>query len=293
MTFTRSNFPFRTIHVVALCLCAGAIPWSSAFTSMAQMILVANWVAGGIVHRDIASRFRKAITSPATFVFLSFLLLHIIGLLWTQDMKWGLDLCRILFPILVLGIILSGSDRLTAKELRTVLLFGAWNVIIAGTSGLIFSKHADTDYRSIALFISHIRLSLLLCLAVVFLLHYRSVKGWLNVVQWCGALLALYLINRLGSVQGFVILGLIASAAAWRWSSRLNTRMRVGLHAALVIVPLALIAGAAWLIASRHKPMPPGFGSKEEHTAGGESYYHDPLNTQTENGTYVWTYLAW
>jgi hypothetical protein len=39
--------------------------------------------------------------------------------------------------------------------------------------------------------------------------------------------------------------------------------------------------------------MPTGLGRNVERTAGGEAYYHDTSNTQTENGTHVWTYLAW
>ncbi|HRD51604.1 MAG TPA: hypothetical protein PKY96_03050, partial [Flavobacteriales bacterium] len=86
---------FRRTHVAALALCAVFLPWSTAFLSMAQMLLAANWVTAGIVLDDWRMRWRSAASAPS-LVFISFYALHALGLLWTDDLGWGLDLCRIL-----------------------------------------------------------------------------------------------------------------------------------------------------------------------------------------------------
>ena len=293
MSIQRSSFPFRTVHVAALVLCTAFLPWSTAFLSMAQMLLAANWLAEGIVQRSLGTRFKAGFTTAPSLVFVSFFLLHVIGLLWTEDMTWGTDLCRILFPVLVFGAVLAGSSRLSARELRIVLLFGAWSAVACALFGVVFTKGDAADYRALSMFISHIRLALLLCLAVVIFIHYRSVRWWITAAQWCGALLALYLINRLGSIQGFIILALVAVALLWRWSRSVGAITRWTVRAIVIIVPIGLVIGAVFLIDARHKPVPQGIGSNLEATAGGELYYHDTTNTQTENGTHVWTYLAW
>lgn len=293
MPLRRSSFPFRTVHVIALVLCIGFLPWSTAFLSMAQMLLAANWFAEGIVKGTMKERLRSAFMTAPSLVFISFLLLHVVGLLWTQDMAWGMDLGRILFPVLVFGAVLAGSPRLTHSELRIILLSGAWSAVACALFGVLFNKAAADDYRALSIFISHIRLALLLCIAVVVFLHYRFAKWWMNAAQYCGALLAVYFLDRLGSIQGFVILGLIASAMLLRWSRRWGTVPRWALRISVVVVPIALVAAALALIDARHEPIPTDLGTRVEYTAGGESYYHDTTNTQTENGTHVWTYLAW
>ena len=82
---------FRTVHVGALALCAIMLPWSTAILSMAQMLLVVNWLAEGVVRKDFIGRFRRAFTAAPSLVFLSIFGLHVLGLLWTTDLKCTMD----------------------------------------------------------------------------------------------------------------------------------------------------------------------------------------------------------
>jgi hypothetical protein len=150
--------PFRAIHVVALVLCAVFLPWSTAFLSMAQMLLVLNWLVEGAVRGDLRARFRKGFLSAPSAVFLSFLGLHMLGLLWTEDLHWGTGLVRILLPLLTFGVVLAGSPALGRREFRTVMLFGAWSAVTSALFCALFSGAGPGDYRSLSMFISHIRL---------------------------------------------------------------------------------------------------------------------------------------
>lgn len=285
--------PFRAIHAAALALCAAMLPWSTALLSMAQLLLAANWIAAGLVQRDAPMRWRRAFLSPEPLVFISFLGIHAIGLLWTDDLGWGLSLCRILLPVLVLGAVLAGSDRLTARELRIVLLLGAWSAIASGLAGLALAPGEHGDYRGISRFISHIRLALLLAMAVAILAWYWPRGTGARFAHAAGVGLAAYLIMRLGSIQGAVIVALMSAYALWRLSRAWPPALRWGLRSALLALPLVSAALAAGALRSRMKPVPPGLSARAERTAGGAAYYHDTLSTQTENGHHVWTYLAW
>ena len=85
----RGHDAFRTVHLWSLAIAAIMLPWSTAFLSIAQMLMVVNWLAEGIVRKDLTGRFRTTFTSKPALVFLSFFGLHVVGLLWTERLGVG------------------------------------------------------------------------------------------------------------------------------------------------------------------------------------------------------------
>lgn len=290
MTAARDGF--RWVHLTALALAVVMVPWSTAFLSMAQMLLAANWLGEGIVRKDLVGRFRRAFTSAPVLVFLSFLGLHALGLLWTTDLAWGLDLNRILLPVLVCGVVLGEAPPLDARELRTILLLGAWSAVVCVVTGDLLSS-PDADYRSLAHFISHIRLALLLAFAIVVFVHYGPAlaRPW-RLLALVSIVFAWRYIGELGSLQAMALLLVIAAVMLWRTAARWRSGPRWSARALVVLLPVAAIAWTAITVAGRggRQPVPVDRG---ERTAGGELYMHDPANPQTENGHLVWTYVAW
>jgi hypothetical protein len=285
--------PFRIVHVAALALCVVMLPWSKPVLSMAQLLLVLNWLAEGAVRNDLVGRLRRVFTNAPAAVFLSFLGLYVLGLLWSTDKEWGVDLVRTLLPVVSFGVVLAGSRRLDVLEFRTVLLLGAWSVVISTVVCMLLRVDQLSDYRSLSVFISHIRLALLLCLAVVVFLLDRTAPVLLRFAGYAAVLWCLAFINLLGSIQGYIILLLISAVAVWRALEQARPRVRAVLRSLLCLVPLALVlVGMNEL--RRHSRLPdPQLAERGERTAGGELYMHDLHNPQKENGTFVWTYLAW
>ena len=150
--------------------------------SIAQFLLVGNWLLQGLAHHDLGGRFKRAFTSPTSLLFLSFFGLHLFGLLWTEDMAWGLDLCRILLPILAFTPVLASVPPLEGKELRGVLLLGAWSTVASTLVCMVLRHHlvGQGDYRELSIFISHIRLALMLCFsAAVFVVYAAGRWQWI------------------------------------------------------------------------------------------------------------------
>lgn len=290
MTAARDGF--RWVHLTALALAVILLPWSTAFLSMAQMLLAANWLAEGIVRRDLVGRFRRAFTSAPVLVYLSFLGLHALGLLWTSDLAWGLDLNRILLPVLVFGVILGEARPLEPGELRTILLLGAWSAVACAVVGDLLSP-PDADYRSLSRFISHIRLALLLAFAMVVFLHYGAGLStpW-KLLSIVGIVLAWRYIGLLGSLQSMALLVLLGLVLLWRHAGRWKPRVRGAVRAAVLLVPVAAL-GVLVIALVQRDPLETPPVDRAERTAGGEVYMHDPANPQTENGHLVWTYVAW
>lgn len=289
----RIALPFRAIHVAALALCAVFLPWSTAFLSIAQMLLVANWLGEGMVMRDLPTRFRQAFLTPPSAVFLSFFGLHLLGLLWTSDLAWGTDLVRILLPVLSFGAVLGASPRLQLREYRSLLLLGAWSVV-ASTLYCAIVAPSTGDYRALSVFISHIRLVLLLCLAIA-VFAWDGLRGgrWVALAQGAAVLWSLYFINRLGSIQGFAILAVIVVVGLWRWSARWRSVPRWAFRLVLALGPLVLLVPLVREVAERSTLPPASLLMDAPRSAGGEPYSHDLINPQQENGHHVWTYIAW
>lgn len=261
---------------------------------MAQMLLALNWFVEGFVKKDIGERLRKGFTSVPSFIFISFFVLHSIGLLWTsaEGMSWGLDLVRILFPVVVFSVILSGSERLTEKELRTILSFGAWSVVASTVVCFAVFDPSGGRYRELSIFISHIRLALLLCFAIVVFLHYRS-RSWVMIAHVAASLWALYMINALGSIQGFAILGVIGGMLLWRYLSNAPPLLRYTIRSLLIAIPFGALVVAGRAIETSFALPDPSLMGQGEYTAGGEPYSFDATNPQKENDVYVWSYIAW
>jgi hypothetical protein len=285
------RLPYRRTHVAALALCATMLPWSTAFLSMAQVLLAANWLAWGAASGALRSRMRTAFTHPPVVVFLSFLGLYVAGLAWTTDLGWGLDLVRILLPVLVFGVILGGGPKLEAPELHVILLLGAWSAVASALLSIALADPTLGDHRALSRFISHIRLSLLLCIAIVVFIHTMP-REWLwRAVHVAGVGAAVYALDRLESVQAAVILALITGVMLWRQAARWS---RAGwiVKATLIATPMV---GLVWLTRmweqSTRLPLP-GEAGAGEYTPGGEPYEFDLTRPQQENGMHVWTYLA-
>jgi hypothetical protein len=282
------------VHLVALALCLIFMPWSTAFLSLAQMLLVANWLVGGMLTGTSAKRWRAAFTTAPSLVFLSFFGLHVVGLLWTADLKWGVDLLRILLPVLSFGAVLAGSQRLGEREFSTVLLLGAWSAVACSVFGVVFSKASAEDYRGLSVFISHIRLALMLCMSVVVFV-WRGSQGpwWDRTGRVLAIIWTVYFLARLGSVQGFVLLGLLGLWLLWRWATTWRPLPRSAFRAALVVVPVLVLVPLVQRFVDGMQLPPQDLHTTAPRSAGGEVYQHDLRNTQQQNGHYVWTHIAW
>lgn len=284
----------RQVHLFALALALVTLPWSEFLLSLSQIILIGNWLWEGTARRDLGGRFKRAFTGPGGAVFLSFFGLHVLGLAWTTDLKWGLDLCRILLPVLVFGLVLPSVPRLADRELKNLLLLGAWSVV-ASTIAALAMRHevlAQGRYRDLSPFISHIRLGLMLCFSIAVLVYHWPRRWALAAAHLLAILWSLWFLDQLQSLITIPILAALAVYGLWRV---VRHRGPVSKLAALLV-----LAGAAGLAVQFLWSGYQGYlrvdrtvlDQLDETSAGGERYYHDLENPLRENGHYVWVHVA-
>ncbi|MBP8822392.1 MAG: O-antigen ligase family protein [Flavobacteriales bacterium] len=284
----------RKVHLGALGLALVALPWSESLLSISQLLLVANWFWEGASERDLGGRFRRAFTTRESAVFLSFFGLHVLGLAWTSDLQWGLDLCRILLPVLVFGLVLSSAPRLSAAQLKHLLLWGAWSAT-ASTLACLVLRHdvlAQGQYRELSPFISHIRLGLMLCFSMAVFIHYWPGRWWHSAAQLLAMVQCLWFLDRLSSLTAVPVLSALALFALWRMLRRKHAGWRV---AAVGLFLAGVLGGMGFLLSvwlGHDHGDPARLQALGRASAGGEVYYHDLRNPQLENGHYVWINVA-
>lgn len=285
---------FRQVHVGALALAAITLPWSEFLLSNAQFLLVGNWLIEGFVRKDLPGRFKRAFTHPGGLVFLSFFGLHIVGLLWTEDLAWGLDLCRILLPMVAFTPVLVASAPLDRRELRAILLLGAWSTV-ASTIVCLAMRYeviGQGGYRELSMFISHIRLALLLCFSAAVFVLLKGHTLWWRLAQglaigWC-----LFFLDRLSSLPAFVMLAAMAAYGLWRWTAHRTGPLRWAVRSTIVLMPLLAMGYAHWCIRAFFSDDGTDLSRLDGYSAGGERYFHDRAQPLRENGHYVWINVA-
>ena len=87
-----------------LILFAFALPLSTSAGSILAILLILSWLITG----GFKEKFHEIARNPVTIMVLLYVLLHVAGLLWTDNLEWGLEILRkqwklLLFP-LFLGI---------------------------------------------------------------------------------------------------------------------------------------------------------------------------------------------
>ena len=301
MSITTWNNLLSYLQLLGFAIIAVALPFSNFFMSFGMF-----WLGGAVTLQLATDSFRKVsiatrwkqFTSNSTAVALTVLfLLSLIGLLWTTNTSYAFWDIRMKLPLLVLPLIISLANPLTQGQFRALIGLFVIAVVVAVMWCLqvywIGSPEIDRDVRKISVFISHVRFSLLIALALALLVRfaYQTAQGKILIVL-C-AVPSLYFIYIIGSITGFVA---IAALLAWALMSYVlhlkSSRMRVGGLSTLLVLA-AMVIGILYSSYSRYFDVgSQNLNALESHTPRGEAYDHRLDFLLIENGNYVMTYVA-
>lgn len=280
------------IFLFGLLLMAIGLPLSKFLMSISQFIMAAGWFYSG----DVKNKFKIFFSNKAALITASIVLLHVIGLAYTSDMKYGWEDVRKKVPLLVYAILLSSAPKLSAKKFHLVLWIFISSVVIStiisiGVLTRVINKPVN-DIRDISIFISHIRLSLLICMAIIicvwFVLIYQN-----RILKAMCLITALWLVAFLiiiESVTGLTILFVIGIIAYLFYTLKKQGVLNKLLH---IVILLLLCTPIFIFVNNQIKEYYTVMNTDirlEKNTVNGNPYYHDLTNKQKENGQYVWLY---
>jgi hypothetical protein len=286
----------RQIYFLGIVLLAASVPLSRYFMSVAQFILLGNWLLEG----SLKSRIKSFLSNAPALVFSSIYLLHVAGLFFTSDWDYAIKDLRTKVPLLLLPLILSTSDALEKKKVHWVLFIYILAVLggtLAGITILLSQKITDT--REMSPFISHIRFSLNVCLAIIILvagMQTREHGNSINKKLLSGVLLLWFLtyLYISQSFTGYFIISALALTGLIVWNIKLRN---VYLKLAVLIGVLSIPAIIFLYLRNEYVHFfynnePQGNKKLTWVTPMGHWYSHDTLSTDVVNGHRVWLYVS-
>lgn len=313
-------------YFVALILMAASLPLSKFAMSVMQFTLLGLWLWAGFSFRksfgffsskgafnglaaflgymlklsvkNLREKFSAFFRNKAAMVLVSLFLLHVFGLIYTTDFAYAFKDLRIKLPLLAFPVILSTMEPLGRKRFHTVMIFHAMAAII-GTffSTWILLEGEFTDIRKISIFISPIRFSLNICIAIFTLAYFVIRENRFNLaLRFFFGLSAIWLIIFLFILEsgiGFIVL-LVTGALLLIYTIfvKKNPYMKTALIATIVLVPLALFFYFRDMVREYNTVEPVKLEQLDKYTAQGNKYVHDTVYFGVEDGKYVGLYLA-
>ncbi len=271
-----------------------SLPLSKFMMSVAQFVLVFNW----LFDVKVIGKFRAFFKNRAAMVIVSIYLLHVIGLLWTSDFQYALKDLRTKLPILVLPIILSTSPLVGKRHFHHLMvLFLAANVV-----GSFFSMHElltkdIIEIRKISLFMSHIRFSLNICVAV-FAGGYLVVKGGYGnaaariLISLAVIWLMIFLVI-LESVTGLVVFtATVMILLIVNIFTNRSRSLKIASIAAVVGIPLFIFLYLDNIYSAMMPDQPFMAAGTDSLTSRGNPYSHD-RTLGVENGHWTGQYIQY
>jgi len=206
----------RYTYIFALTALTAMLPWSEFLMSSAQFLLLFNWIVEGNFKQKLSIlKTRKSI-----LVFISIIIVHFLWLFNSVNIDYGIHDIKIKIPLLILPLIVGTSALINKKELQIIFKVFIISVIFASLFSIAIylglTKFNHTGYRELSVFVSHIRFSIMIVIAII--LTFWLQKNSTKFTQIALLLIALYLILFLlflQSLTGIVIFIVISIISAF------------------------------------------------------------------------------
>ena len=151
MQLTRKQI-HEQVYFYLLILIAISLPLSVYTTSMFICQLATNWVLEG----RFGEKWKKLKGNRALQLFLLIFALHLVGLLWSDDLAYGLKILKIKLPLLALPVIIATSPSLDRPRVHRILLLFSFAVSVASMASVLklvgWLPGGIESYRDLSLF---------------------------------------------------------------------------------------------------------------------------------------------
>ena len=293
---TLNSRQHRWVYLFSIALIMIGLPFSVALISIGEMVLAANFLLEGRRKERLAI-LKK---TKSIWLFTGLYLMHLIGLLWTTDVSFAMDDLRNKLPLLIFPIIIPLSQRLSRREFLWIgAIFSAAVIAASFASTFQYLTHrADPgfDHRTISLFASHIRYSLMVCLSYIILLNCawnEEKQTWLRVLYLVLAVWMSVFIFILQSMTGIVVWMLCSYMLLFYTLFYIkNILLRVTGITALWLTPTLIIFYLWFQVDAFYPDQELDTSTLDMVSAEGHYYHHDTFNLTLENANYINLYVS-
>lgn len=289
-----NNIKHENIYFLGLVLLAIGIPLSHIIMSVAQIILLVNW----LFDKKILYRITLFYNNKPAFVFSLIFVLHLAGLFYTTDFEYAIKDLRTKIPLVFIPIIFASYNPLTYQQTKTILKWFVTSVLF-GTlvSFYIYLFNKVEDIRDISIFISHIRFSLNICFAICILFYFLVLKKEFKKSQMVLiSIIIVWLIVFLfilQSLTGIVVLFvLVFSYIFYLIFTCRFIKIKIILSFILTASIILIISFLVHSYYDYFNVKEIDINLLEKQTSRGNNYEHNKTNYGIENGNYIGLYIC-
>lgn len=288
----------RNIFLLGTALLVISLPVSLFLQSVAQLVLSLNWLA----ELGFREKRKNIQSNPGIWIFLTIYALHIIFLVNTSDFSYALHDLKIKLPILALPLIYSTTAPLSRREFKIILQLFVGTVLVSSLIStyilLGFSNNDPVDSRYASLFISHIRFSLIVVLAIFTLIFFTLFEDYCKtkaekIVYFLVACWFICFLILLRSFTGIVIFLILTPITILWWAIKQGGR-RVLFISVIAILGLSIcVVLYGYNAYKRYNDRSiPSLSDLPSHTINGSTYLHNIKSDEFENGNLIWIYVS-
>lgn len=285
----------RSVFFASMVMMVTGMAVSKFILSMAGLLMAVNW----LLEFRYIERLRVLWQNRMALLMLALFFVHVLWLIPSADMDYGLHDIRIKLPMLLLPVVLATEPPMPLLRLRRILWVFVAAVLLGSIMAwvhyfAVFNPDTD-DFRRVVFFNSSVRFSILAVMAMLFVL-YETMNRRFN--KWAALHIALWLVGFLVFLQSLTgMLMFVVALLIWgllfgyHRAEGLTRRALLGLPVITLVVGFAVFSSMfnAYLTPNDHPDNQEPFARE---SAFGTAYWHIPENTEIENGHYIYRYIA-
>jgi hypothetical protein len=250
-----------------------------------------------LAANNFIEKFSLFFKNKAAVVLSSIFLIHILGLLHTEDFAYAMKDMRVKLPLLLFPVVISTMPRITYKQFRVMMLFYIGAVFAGSIVSLVYIIKAEfVDIREVSPFISSVRFSLNASFAFFALLYFiffdKVFKIWQRIGLGIIAAWFIVFLVLLESVTGLgIILAIVFVLAIRQAFQTKNYFLRATILLAAIAIPLTLFLYVKSVVKSVTTAPEIDFSTLSQYTSKGNPYFHDTTFHGIEDGRYIGLYI--
>lgn len=288
--FFQFNYTFFSIALVV------GLSTSEIIMSIASISLAINWILEGNFKQKI--KLSKQRNNIPLLLVLGYFSLAI-WLINTENFTYAFNDLKVKLPLLLFPLVF-GTTTLKVNQIRTVLLFFILGLLFSSiTSLFVFLELIPiekdiSDVRNISIFISHIRLSLLVCFGIAIVFYFINSNKLFS--KLASSIIIAWLILFLFILQAFTGLAILFVLTLFYifyllFKSKNVLYKTIGVGAFLLIIAffsfkVITIYQQEFITSSLD------ITKLDSHSKSGEIYQYKLEDDWLENGNRVWVYIA-
>lgn len=282
------------IFLISMMIVVVSMPFSRFGLSVGQFSMLGIWLIDGRYKEKVRTLF----SNQAALVLVSFYLLHVAGLLYTDDYDYAFKDLRVKLPLLFFPVVLATFRPLSVYRTNLLLLLYIASVLAASLISLwIYLFTEVSNFRELSPFISHIRLSLNACLAIFFTAYFAvkvvSGRKLLMVLSFILVIWLYLFLIMIESVTGLVIVWVVIYSVLIAGLFRFeNLTLKITSLLLILAIPVFFITYFSNTVNRFVTPYKDDLKHLEAYTSHGNPYHHDTLTQPVENGGYVGLYVC-